>query len=72
MSDTSPKNQRALQHNAPRPPPRQATSGELFFEFVRMSARKLFRCELRFHGESYGWEAQWFDDGATSRRIARS
>ena len=20
-------------------------------------------CELRFHGESYGWEAQFFDRG---------
>jgi hypothetical protein len=48
----------------PRRPRRGSRSpGELFFEFVRVSDRKLFRCELRFHGESYGWEAQWFDDG---------
>src|SRR6202521_721850 len=53
MSHTSPKNQRALQHNAPRPQPRQATPGDLLFEFVRMSDRKLFRCELRFHANTW-------------------
>src|SRR3981081_3954961 len=49
--------------NRPPAPPRQPKPGELMFEFVRVSDRKTFRCELRFHGESYGWEAQWFDDG---------
>jgi hypothetical protein len=63
MSDTSPKNQAALQHGGGARPPRQPKPGELLFEFVRVSDRKLFRCELRFHGESYGREAQWFDDG---------
>jgi hypothetical protein len=52
MSSTSPKNQQALQHGGGSRPPRQATPGELLFEFVRVSDRKLFRCELRFHGES--------------------
>jgi hypothetical protein len=28
---------------------------------VRASDRALIRCELRFNGESYGWEAQFFD-----------
>ena len=28
------------------------------------------RCELRFHGESYGWEAQFFD-GNGSEFFAR-
>jgi hypothetical protein len=63
MSDTSPKNQKALQHGGGSRPPRPPKAGELLFEFVRVSDRKHFRCELRFHGESYGWEAQWFDDG---------
>ena len=31
---------------------------------VSMAAiRKLFECELRFHGESYGWEARIFEQG---------
>jgi len=29
---------------------------ELLFEFVRASDRAPMSCELRFHGESYGWE----------------
>jgi hypothetical protein len=44
-------------------PPRVAKPGELLFEFVRQSDRKHFRCELRFNGESYGWEAQFFEGG---------
>jgi hypothetical protein len=32
MSDTSPQNQRALQHNAPKAPPRQPKGGELLCE----------------------------------------
>jgi len=45
-------------HRTPTPP-RQQTPGELLFEFVRERDHKHFRCELRFHGESYGWEAQF-------------
>jgi len=41
----------------------RAKPGELLFEFRRGSDRKLIRCELRFHGESAGWEAQFFEDG---------
>jgi hypothetical protein len=37
--------------------------GELLFEFVRASDRAPITCELRFNGESYGWEAQFFDRG---------
>jgi|SRR5581483_4203253 len=50
-------------YNAPKRPPRQAKSGELLFEFVRQHDHKHFRFELRFHGESYGWEVQIFDGG---------
>jgi hypothetical protein len=30
---------------------------------VRESDRAPIRCELRFNGESYGWEAQFLDRG---------
>jgi hypothetical protein len=45
------------------PPPRVAKPGELLFEFVRASDRALMSCELRFHGESYGWEAEFLERG---------
>lgn len=44
-------------------PPRQSKSGELVFEFVRASDRTPMSCELRFHGESFGWEAQFLERG---------
>jgi hypothetical protein len=34
------------------------TPGELLFEFVRASDHVPMTCELRFHGESWGWEAE--------------
>jgi hypothetical protein len=37
--------------------------GELLFDFVRASDRAPMSCELRFHGESYGWEAQFLERG---------
>jgi hypothetical protein len=43
--------------------PREPKPGELLWEFVRDSDHRHFRCELRFHGESYGWEAQFFESG---------
>ena len=49
--------------NARQAPPRRAKPGELLFEFVRASDHKPFRCELRFHGESYGWEVQFLEGG---------
>jgi len=39
---------------APRP-------GEPLFDFIRASDRAPMSCELRFHGESYGWEAQFLE-----------
>jgi hypothetical protein len=40
-----------------------AKPGELLFEFVRASDRAPMSCELRFHGESFGWECQCLYDG---------
>src|ERR1051325_11532563 len=57
MSDTSPTNQRALRHDAPKPTPRQSLPGEFLFEFLRGHDR--FLCELRDHGK-YGIEAQFY------------
>src|SRR3977135_2495081 len=44
-------------------PARVAKPGELLFEFVRGSDRAPMSCELRFNGESYGWEAQFLERG---------
>jgi hypothetical protein len=44
-------------------PARVAKPGQLLFEFVRASDRAPMSCELRFHGESFGWEAQLFVRG---------
>ena len=44
-------------------PARVARPGEVLFEFVRASDRAPMTCELRFHGESYDWEAQFFERG---------
>jgi hypothetical protein len=49
--------------NAKPAPARVAKPGELLFEFVRASDRAPMSCELRFHGESFGWEAQFLDRG---------
>jgi hypothetical protein len=49
----------------PRPQARLSPGqrGELLFEFARASDRAPIRCELRFNGESYGWEAQFLEQG---------
>ena len=44
----------------PTPVPRP---GERLFEFLRASDQAPMVCELRFHGKSYGWEAQFFERG---------
>lgn len=46
------------------PVPRQSTPGELAVrEFVRASDRAPTSCEVRFHGESYGCDVQFFERG---------
>jgi hypothetical protein len=47
--------------NAKPPLPRVPRPGELLFEFVRPADRAWMSSELRFHGESYGWEAQFLE-----------
>ncbi len=37
--------------------------GELLFEFVRESDHAQFRCELRYHGDFWGVEAQFLMNG---------
>lgn len=50
----------ALLWTAKPPTHRQPKPGELLFEFVRRDGTPM-RCELRFHGETYGWEAQFIE-----------
>jgi hypothetical protein len=57
MSDTAPKDQRALAWNAPKPAERTPQPGEKLFEFLVGHKRHL--CELRDHGQ-WGVEAQFF------------
>ena len=47
--------------NPTKAPPRQPKPGEHVWTLVK-SGRRL-DCELRFHGESYGWECQCPADG---------
>jgi hypothetical protein len=47
-------------HRAPVRPPRNP--GEPLWEF-RRADHHTFAAELRFHGESYGWEAMILRDG---------
>jgi hypothetical protein len=51
-------------------PPRQRKPGEALFECLRGDGR--FFCELRDHGETYGVEAQFYqnDEFLHSRRFA--
>jgi len=49
--------------NPPKPQPRVPQPGEPLWAFVRASDKKHFECELRFNGESYGWEGQIFVQG---------
>jgi hypothetical protein len=56
-----------------RPPPRKSRPAEPLFEFVRASDAAPMSCELRFHGESFGWEATFLERGELmySRRFER-
>ena len=47
--------------NAKPAPPRQPKPGEHVWS-LRKSERRV-DCELRFHGESYGWECQCLHNG---------
>src|SRR3954469_4486716 len=47
--------------NRPPSPARQPTPGERVWS-LRKNGRQI-DCELRFHGESYGWECQCLHDG---------
>ena len=47
--------------NRQPPPPRKPTPGEPLWS-VRHN-HVTWSCELRFHGESYGWEAQILREG---------
>ena len=58
MSDDPP----FFARNQPRAP-RQPKPGEKLFEFIRASDGVQMSCELRFHGESYGWEVQFLERG---------
>jgi len=42
-------------------PARQPKCGELLFEFYVERTKKVYRCELRDHGDVYGVEAMFFD-----------
>jgi hypothetical protein len=45
----------------PPTPPRQPKPGERIWSLRRNGSQ--VDCELRFHGESYGWECQCLHDG---------
>jgi hypothetical protein len=47
----------------PSPPPHATPRVAKLFEFVRANDRAPMSCELRFHGESYRWEVQFFERG---------
>jgi hypothetical protein len=47
--------------NRPPTPPRQPKPGEPLWELRHDHVT--WSCELRFHGESYGWEAQILRNG---------
>ena len=43
--------------------PERRGLARLLFEFIRASDRAPMSCELRFDGESYGWDVQFFERG---------
>src|SRR5262245_55542428 len=54
-------------HGGGKTAPRQPKPGERLFEFVRASDRAPMSCWLRFHGETYGWEAKFVEQPVESR-----
>ena len=53
--------------NPTQAPPRQPRPGKHIWTLVKAGRR--FDCEPRFHGESYGWECQLFEDGERGGRL---
>ena len=53
------------------PEPPSQKSAEHLFDFVRASDRAAMSCRLKFHGESYGWEALFYanDEFLIGRRF---
>ena len=49
--------------NYQAPSPAKPKAGETLFRFVRASDGAEMSCGLRFHGESYGWEARFLEGG---------
>jgi hypothetical protein len=63
MSDTSLKNQRALQRNAPRPAPRQPKPGEEVWR-LRDAKGDVQSCEVRDNSQvGAGWDVMMFENG---------
>lgn len=58
--DRRARHQRALLHNAPRPPERQAQPDQLLMTFYSEKRRMFYRIELRDRGQ-FGVEAQLLD-----------
>ena len=50
-------------NHKPTPPQQPRPRTELLFEFVRPSNHAPMSCALLFHGESYGWEALFYERG---------
>jgi hypothetical protein len=46
----------------------RSVGGEVLVEFMRASDRAPISCELRYHGESFGWEAQFLEHGEVFSR----
>jgi hypothetical protein len=67
MSDTAPKDQSQLVHNAKPTPARQPKPGERLFEFYRESDHSRWLCGLRDHGNVYGVEVQFFKNEELGR-----
>jgi hypothetical protein len=57
------KNRSPQRWNVPPPPRWRPQPGEWLFAFRRARDRAAMSCALRFHGQAYGWEAQFFARG---------
>jgi hypothetical protein len=64
MNDTAPRNQRALQHDAPPRPVRLPKPGEEVWRLRDTSTGRMQWCELRDHSRAgAGWEVQILEAG---------